>query len=174
VAEALPLSDQSVEAVFVAEAFHWFRTDEAAREIARVLIPDGHLVLVWQRQRWRDRADLPWIAEFEHRLEPFWESSVRLAGAHPNVSKQWKAELDGVGLFEPFSIYVTEFVHRLSLHDFLALVASWSWIAILPRDEREQALTAIRDLLGREHELALDYRREFQYARVRPRKRSGP
>jgi SAM-dependent methyltransferase len=169
VAEALPLDDHSVESVFVAEAFHWFRTEEAAQEIARVLVPDGHLVLVWQRQRWRDPAASPWIAEFERRLEPFWESSATLAGPHPNVGKQWKAELDRIGLFGPFSTVEAEFVYRVGLEGFLALVASWSWVAILPPEQREQALATIRDLLGDEHELALDYRTEFQWARLQPR-----
>jgi SAM-dependent methyltransferase len=166
IAEALPLGDGSVEAVFVAEAFHWFRSEDAAREIARVLVPNGHLVLAWQRQRWRDPAASPWIAEFERRLEPFWESSVRLAGAHPNVGKQWKAELDRVGLFGPFSTFEADFVYRVGLEDFVALVASWSWIAILPLEQREQALAAVRDLLGDDHELALEYRTEFQWTRV--------
>src|SRR5262249_5897549 len=71
IAEDIPLGDESVDAVFVAEAFHWFRTEQAAREIVRVLVPDGHLVLVWQLRRWWDRAAVAWIAEFEHRLEPF-------------------------------------------------------------------------------------------------------
>jgi ubiquinone/menaquinone biosynthesis C-methylase UbiE len=85
-AEAIPLGDASVEAVFVAEAFHWFTTAQASAEIARILRPDGHLVLVWQRQQWWERKEPPWIAEFEQLLEPFWQASAALAGAHPNVT----------------------------------------------------------------------------------------
>ena len=167
IAENIPLGDQSVDAVFVAEAFHWFRVEEAAREIARVLVPTGHLVLVSQRRLWWDRDAVAWIAEFEHRLQPFWESSARLAGEHPNVSKRWQTDLGRVGRFDPFSTFEEEFVHRLSVDDFLAFVASWSWIAILPRAERHQALAAVSDLLRSERELALPYCTEFQYARVR-------
>src|SRR5437764_246782 len=46
-AEALPLPDASVDAVFAAEAFHWFATREAVREIARVVRPGGGLGLMW-------------------------------------------------------------------------------------------------------------------------------
>nr|WP_274638216.1 class I SAM-dependent methyltransferase [Microbacterium bovistercoris] len=46
-AEAIPLPDQSVDAVVVAQAFHWFDRDAACAEIARVLVPTGTLGLVW-------------------------------------------------------------------------------------------------------------------------------
>jgi SAM-dependent methyltransferase len=168
VAEDIPVDDHSVEAVFVAEAFHWFQVEQSAREIVRVLAPEGHLVLVWQRWRWWDDTEIPWIAEFKDRLEPFWEISVRLAGEHPNVTKQWATELDRLGLFEPFSTFEADFVQRLSVNDFLGFVASWSWVAILPQGERQQALADIHDLVGNEQEIALQYRTEFQCAHVRP------
>ena len=41
-AEAIPLPDDAVDAVFVAEAFHWFGGPEALREIERVLRPRRH------------------------------------------------------------------------------------------------------------------------------------
>jgi ubiquinone/menaquinone biosynthesis C-methylase UbiE len=41
----IPLPDGSVEAVFAAEAFHWFDDDQSLAEIARVLRPGGALVL---------------------------------------------------------------------------------------------------------------------------------
>ncbi len=53
-AEAIPLEDASVDAVTVAQAFHWFRAEEALAEIRRVLRPDGGLALVWNVRDERD------------------------------------------------------------------------------------------------------------------------
>ncbi len=46
-AQEIPLADASVEAVFAAEAFHWFDDERALAEIVRVLRPRGALVLTW-------------------------------------------------------------------------------------------------------------------------------
>jgi ubiquinone/menaquinone biosynthesis C-methylase UbiE len=53
-AEAIPLEDASVDAVTVAQAFHWFRPEEALREIHRVLRPGGGLAIVYNVRDDRD------------------------------------------------------------------------------------------------------------------------
>jgi ubiquinone/menaquinone biosynthesis C-methylase UbiE len=64
-AEDIPLSDASADAVTVAQAFHWFRGDEALAEIHRVLRPGGSLVLL-EHVRGAGRA-----ARWQDRLTPF-------------------------------------------------------------------------------------------------------
>ncbi|WP_175988248.1 class I SAM-dependent methyltransferase [Microbacterium tenebrionis] len=46
-AEGIPLPDGSMDAVTVAQAFHWFDRDAACAQIRRVLVPGGTLGLLW-------------------------------------------------------------------------------------------------------------------------------
>ena len=43
-AEEIPLADNSVDAVLVAQAWHWFNPERAIPEVARVLRPGGRWV----------------------------------------------------------------------------------------------------------------------------------
>ncbi|MGH9154395.1 MAG: class I SAM-dependent methyltransferase [Acidimicrobiales bacterium] len=57
-AEQLPLATSSVDALTVAQAFHWFEADRALAEIHRVLKPGGRLGLVWNRAD----TSVDWVA----------------------------------------------------------------------------------------------------------------
>ena len=58
-AEALPFPTGSLEAVTVAQAFHWFDAEAAFAELARVLPPGARLGLIWNA---RDRR-VGWMNE---------------------------------------------------------------------------------------------------------------
>ncbi|NGY59525.1 class I SAM-dependent methyltransferase [Lentzea sp. NEAU-D13] len=60
-AEHIPVPDQTVDAVFVGTAFHWFDQVKALPEIARVLRPGGVLAALWISPD----PDLEWYTEFE-------------------------------------------------------------------------------------------------------------
>lgn len=70
-AEEIPLPDASVDAVLVAQAWHWFDPHRAVKEVARVLRPGGRLGLVWNN---RDER-LGWVKELGeiigHEVDPF-------------------------------------------------------------------------------------------------------
>lgn len=56
----IPLPDESVDAVFVGQAWHWFDESAAAAEIQRILRPGGVLVVVWNLKD--DRTD--WVRQY--------------------------------------------------------------------------------------------------------------
>jgi ubiquinone/menaquinone biosynthesis C-methylase UbiE len=68
VAEAIPAEDGSVELVTVAQAFHWFRFDEALGEIRRVLAPGGSVAILFNE---RDER-VPWVKTWNEVIE--WHS----------------------------------------------------------------------------------------------------
>ena len=56
---AIPLPNDSVDVVVVAQAFHWFDVEPALAEMHRVLVPGGGLGLIWNE---RDEST-PWVRE---------------------------------------------------------------------------------------------------------------
>ena len=68
-AEQIPLAPDSVDAVFVAQAFHWFDNEVALTEIARVLRPQGALVVMWNVP---SGPTMPSITAVEELLAPIW------------------------------------------------------------------------------------------------------
>jgi SAM-dependent methyltransferase len=158
-AEAIPAADGSIDAVFVGEAFHWFRTAEAGREIARVLAPGGGLALLWNRAHWNEQ-ELPWLTAFGELLEPYRQA----AGRFP--ADQWKPALEATGAFAPLSRADVDHVQTMSPDDLVALVSSWSWIANLPDGERAGVLQRVRGLAGAQERLTLRYRTEIHWTRL--------
>ena len=64
-AESLPVDSGSVDLVTVSSAWHWFDHDRAAAEIARVLRPDGRLVVLWNSV---DYARVEWMRELRREV----------------------------------------------------------------------------------------------------------
>jgi SAM-dependent methyltransferase len=58
-AESLPLSNGDVDAVFAAQAWHWFAQPATAQEFLRVVRPGGVIGLFWNN---RD-STVPWLRE---------------------------------------------------------------------------------------------------------------
>jgi SAM-dependent methyltransferase len=137
-AEAIPLPDASVEAVTVADAFHWFDQARALAEIRRVLAPRGGLAVLatlpdWSGASWaHELGSLIAHLRPEHPYfdGPPWREAVRAAGG-------WSA---------PREIRVTTFQPadpgRIVDH-----VASMSFVAALPEGERVKWLSRVASLV---------------------------
>ena len=162
-AEAIPLGSGTVDAVTVGQAFHWFRGDEALREIHRVLRPGGGLGLLWNV---RDTS-VPWVARLSELMEPH----RRDAPAYR--SGAWREAFERTTLFGRLGHAAAGHVHRLPPEGVVARVASVSFVAALPEGEREAVLMEVRNLLatdpqtrGRD-EIELPYRTDAFWTRAR-------
>lgn len=147
-AEAIPLADASADAVTVAEAFHWFRGDEALAEIHRVLRRESALIVLWNRLEVADAFH----AAFHALLE-------RSRGHEPvRDTGRWREALDRTALFAPGERRAFENVHRLDAAGLVDRAASETSIAILPAERRRTVLAEVRELArGRPGPLALRY-----------------
>ena len=136
-AEAIPLPDGFAEAVVAAQAFHWFRGEEALAEIHRVLHPGGALALVWNR---RDMED-PLQRAFERAIE-------RHRGNAPaHRSYRWRDVFERTALFGPLELSTFPFVHEMDRETLVARAASISFVAALPDEERRSVLDDVAALV---------------------------
>jgi SAM-dependent methyltransferase len=143
-AEAIPLTDTSVDAVLVAQAFHWFQVSAAAAEIHRVLRPGGGLGVLWNS--WDERV--AWVARVQELLH-------RFVGAAPQQrSSRWEAELAATGLFGP--IERAEFANVVvgGVDVLRARAASVSYISALPDAERARVLDEVAAIVADDPSLA--------------------
>jgi SAM-dependent methyltransferase len=142
VAEAIPLPDASVAAVFSGEAFHWFDVDPALDEIRRVLAPGGGLAVLWNVAQW----DAPWAHEVGEAIVRH-----RDPRRHPFSEREY-GTLDGRmrdrADFTPMRLQSFDHEQRVTAGDQLAQVASCSFIASLPEAARAAALAEIADVLA--------------------------
>ncbi len=136
-AEQIPLDHSSVDAVLVAQAFHWFDVPAAAREIHRVLVTGGGLAVI--RNEW-DRS-VGWVDELQRLVREQPGRSPR------DPSGAWHQQLVATGLLTELVEEVVPNLARADLDTLVARVASLSFIAALPAAERERMLDDVRGLV---------------------------
>lgn len=138
VAEDIPLRDSSVEAVTVADAFHWFDRQRALAEMRRVLRPGGGLAVLstvpdWSGASWAHELGTlvqESRPEHPHFDGPPWQDAVREAG----------------GWTSPREIRVTT-SRPASVEQIVDHMGSMSWIAAMTDEERSAWLERVRTLI---------------------------
>jgi SAM-dependent methyltransferase len=133
-AEAIPLPDESVAGVTVADAFHWFDHAVALAEIARVLRPGGGLAVLsavpdWSGASWSHEVGtlIAGMRTSHPKFDgPPWQESVRSAG----------------GWTEPREIRITA-SQPASAERMVDYVGSMSWVSSLPEDQRAETLANV-------------------------------
>lgn len=137
-AEAIPLPDGAVDAVTVAQAFHWFDGARALPELRRVLRPQGMLALVWNA--W-DEEEAPWLREVRGLVDAGRGETPYQGNA------RWRDAFASGTHFAPLRHERFENPQEVDPATFLARVGSISFVASLAEPERGPLLERIRTLL---------------------------
>lgn len=139
VAEALPFADGSVDAVVVAQAFHWFHGDRALAEIHRVLKRSGRMGLVWNA---RDTSTA-WVADLQEIID------TAEAGVPREATGKWRRAFEESQLFGTLHQRRFSHVQRLDRQGLVERVASMSFVATLPDGRRKEILARVEGLAER-------------------------
>lgn len=134
-AERLPLDDQSLDVVTVAQAWHWLDQAAAAAECARVLRPGGLLAVAWHLRS----ATGPWTAELDAIVD---EPQYRSRRSVRNRSEAFQVP----DSFHGLQTTTFDYGLRLTPPALAALASSWSYVTLRP--DRDQVLDRI-EALGR-------------------------
>jgi SAM-dependent methyltransferase len=133
-AEALPLDGGSVDAIVVAQAFHWFDGPAALAEFHRVLRAGGRVALIWNR-RLRDQPVWRAISQI---TEPYRRDTPT------HYRGEWRRSVDSTALFTPAGELEVPFEQQLGAEELVDRIGSTSFIASLGDEERERVLARIR------------------------------
>ena len=129
-AEQIPLPDSHVDAVLVAQAWHWFDAERATAEIARVLRPGGRLGLVWNT---RDER-LGWVRDFG-----------RIVGLERDIAN---TSVDLPARFTDVATHQVEWTNYITPQALIDYVASRSYCITSPAEVRTRTLDEVRELLA--------------------------
>ncbi|MDQ8045426.1 MAG: class I SAM-dependent methyltransferase [Solirubrobacteraceae bacterium] len=146
-AESIPLPDDSVDVITVAQAWHWVDQAVALPEVARVLRPGGTLAIVWNL---RDDST-PWV----ERLSLIMGKSE----AEQTVS-------DGFTIGAPFGPterFHTSWAIPIETASLVDFVASRSYVITAPPAERDATLAAVQDLIDHDPDIGGTSRVDMPY-----------
>lgn len=139
-AEETGLEQGSADVVVAAQAWHWFDAEAVQQEVRRLLVPGGHVGLIWN---YLDTSD-----ETVHRL-------TRIMRAGDVYRPGWKPVLD-TQLFGPVQTTEHRWSRRLSVRQIFRYATTLSsWLSAAEKD-RVRRRGNLEDYLMRERGLRLE------------------
>ncbi len=137
-AEALPFRTASIDAVTVAQAFHWFDNPTSHHQLARVIRPGGKLALLWNA---RDRQ-VAWV-------DAIWSIMDRIERHAPWRNHESARSANGRTIPGFSAFERSEFVHdhEVTREQVIQRIASVSHVAILPEKQHSAVLEEVASIL---------------------------
>jgi SAM-dependent methyltransferase len=132
-AEAIPLPDASVDAVFAGQAYHWFDREQALPELHRVITHGGGLALLWN---WWDERD-----PLQRELGPV----IGYAGQKPYAEE----ELPGPPHFREVGRTAFDSAEESSPRALASHLATTSMYVTMEAGERDRRLAEVRAIASR-------------------------
>jgi SAM-dependent methyltransferase len=132
-AESIPLPDESVDAAFAGQAYHWFDRERALAELRRVVRPRGGLALLWN---WWDERD-----PLQRELGPV----VGFGGHRPFAED----ELPAAPWFREIARTVVDSAEDSSPEAVVAHLSTTSMYLTMEADERERRLAEVHAVASR-------------------------
>ncbi len=142
-AESIPLPDESVDAAFAGQAYHWFDRELAVPELHRTISAGGGLGLLWN---WWDERD-----PLQRELGPI----IGYAGHEP----YWEEALPNEPWFRELGRTVIGSIQESSPDALVAHLSTTSMFVTMEADDRTRRLAEVRDIATR-------YGERFSFPRV--------
>jgi len=144
-AEEIPLPDASVDAITVAQAWHWVDPERAKAEAARVLRPGGTLGLIWNRRD--ERVD--WVAQL----------SEVMGSAEAEIMDMGAVEIGPP--FGPTESFVIEWDRPMDVDLLVEMAASRSYVITATPRRRREILDGVRRVVEADPHLGTEF--DFPY-----------
>jgi len=137
---SIPRENESVDVLFISQAFHWFDNIESIKEISRVLKKGGILAMVW--------CDMDVKVPLTKALTDIFHEKYYDGKAPQYRSGKWKNVFEemkknpsaaGADLIDPnLKLKTFDFNHHLNKEMMINRAMSTSYISLKSKEEKEQ------------------------------------
>jgi ubiquinone/menaquinone biosynthesis C-methylase UbiE len=161
--ETTNLSDQSVDLITTAQAFHWFKIEETKTEWKRVLKPDRYVVLIWNSRLKGENA-----SRFQRNYEDF---VTKFGKEYTKMQENFQVQEKINILYEKngYQEFHTPYAQYLDFNSLKGRALSSSY---MPQPENEiysEMIFALKELFDKhqvENRVTIDYDTELYYGKL--------
>jgi SAM-dependent methyltransferase len=152
-----------VDFVTAGQAFHWFDREQTRPEFARILKPDGWVVIVWNGYK-PERTPL---------LKGYHEVLLRYGTDYRDVRREIEStELDKLFAVGEYKVAQFEFQQRFDFEGFKGRILSASYAPQPGEPNYEPMLNELREVFEsnqKDGTVVFDYDTELYYGRIHNR-----